>query len=586
MLPDTKNIEDIPLFISKSKISTKGNKTGSWRFVRPGYEEKTAPCSSTCPAGEDIARVEMFASQGRFQQAWETIIRENPFPAVCGRVCFHTCEQACNRKEFDREVAINNLERLTGDMAIRENYRVPELNSEKIDSSPGKHVAIAGAGPFGLAAAWFLSMLGYSCDIYESENEPGGILRWGIPSYRLPREILKYEINRIVDNNFKGQVKIFCNNIVTKDLIENNSKDYDAVFMGCGYGKSFELGIPGQEMAFDGLEFLHGSETCENNTDRVTAVIGGGNTAIDVARSLKRTGAKPVIVYRRRKQDMPAFAHEVEMALEEGIELRELFSPVKIEENNGRYILELQKMRPLENDTKGKGRARVVPDKDKTESLEVDKVFTAIGAEPGENWYVPPENENVINLGHCTLWEKDLPVIFGGDLTSPVKSVTDAVASGKQAAIALDTFFRQGKDKINENLDKCRVGNGSSVSMEIYLDGKRKERSSHVVLFQEINTDYFPEAARHEAPVLFPDKRAKSFAEVEPGFDRETGIKESLRCFNCGICNDCDNCRVFCPDAAVNADENRYINLEYCKGCGICVVECPRNAMTLEEEKI
>ena len=599
MLSEQNNLKDISLYISKSNISTKGNNTGSWRFVCPEYDEKTAPCSSACPAGEDIARIEMLAAKGMFQQAWETIIRENPFPAVCGRVCFHTCEQACNRKELDQGIAIHNLERLIGDMALRENYQIPTyLNNNKLNISPKKHIAIAGAGPFGLAAAWFLSMLGYSCDIFESENEPGGILRWGIPLYRLPRDILKYEINRIIDQNFinKG-IKIFCNKTFTKDLIDKNPGLYDAVFMGCGYGKSLNLGIPGKDMALDGLKFLHDSQSYENNTygnntETLTAVIGGGNTAIDVARSLKRTGAKPVIVYRRRKQDMPAFAHEVEMALEEGIELMELLSPVSIEKNNGEYILKLQKMKTIDMEVSSK-KARVVPDENKTEILLVDRIFTAIGAEPMENWYCPPENQtNVISLSHCTFWDKKLPVVFGGDLASPVKSVTDAIASGKQAAIALDTYFKEGTGKINETIKNCSVGTGSSISMEIYLAGQRKERSPHVVSFDEINTDYFSVNQKQEAPVLFPNERAKTFAEVEAGYDRESGLKEALRCFNCGICNDCDNCRIFCPDAAVivkNIDKinkTRYINLDYCKGCGICVVECPRNAMCLKEEKI
>ncbi|MDM8538275.1 FAD-dependent oxidoreductase [Desulfobacterales bacterium HSG17] len=599
MLSEQEKLNDIPLYISRSNTSTRANNTGSWRFVCPEYDEKTAPCSPACPAGEDIARVEMLAAKGMFQQAWETIIRENPFPAVCGRVCFHTCEQACNRKELDSGVAIHNLERLIGDMAILENYQTPDkISCNK--AAPQKHIAIAGAGPSGLAAAWFLSMLGYSCDIFESQDEPGGILRWGIPSYRLPRDILKYEINRIVDQNSTNRgIKIFCNKTLTKDFIDENPNAYDAVFMGCGYGKSLKMGIPGEEMVLDGLDFLHDSQTCENNTgENLTAVIGGGNTAIDVARSLIRTGARPVIVYRRRKQDMPAFAHEVEMALEEGIELRELLSPVAIEENIGTFNLKLQKMKSIDMDTKT-GRARVVPDIDKTETLCVDRIFTAIGAEPTESWYLPPETKidnqsSIINLSHCTFWDKDLPIVFGGDLASPVKSVTDAIASGKQAAIAFDTYFKEGSAKIKESINNCRIGTGSSLSMEIYLSGQRKERNSHLVLFQEINTDYFSVSQKQEAPVLFPDERSKSFAEVEAGYDRETGLKEALRCFNCGICNDCDNCRVFCPDAAVLVNEtpninwyiNRYINLDYCKGCGICVVECPRNAMSLKEEKI
>ncbi len=572
--------QEISLLISRSNITTEGNKTGSWRFVRPGYDEKTAPCSATCPAGEDIARIEMLAAQGMFRQAWETILQENPFPAVCGRVCFHTCESVCNRAEFDQPVAIHSLERFLGDTAISENFQIPNFESQV-----SKKIAVAGSGPAGLSAAFFLSKLGYKCDIFEAKTEPGGVLRWGIPRYRLPGGVLKHEIDRIV----KQGVQIFCDKPVTQNFLEQAREEYDAVFIGCGYGRSIQLNVPGQDMANDGLEFLSNAGKEEKlqgfqNLEGLAAVIGGGNTAIDVSRSLVRMGATSILVYRRRKQDMPAFGHEIEMALKEGVELRELFAPIQIEKKNGNYVLVLQKMKPAE-DSDADGRTRMIPDGDKTEILEVQHIFTAIGADPGENWHVPPKNhDSILNLSHCAFMQNDLPIIFGGDLTNPVKSVADAIASGKQAAMALDTFFQHGWDAIKEKLSSCCVGNGHSLSMEMYM-GSRKKRNTHTVQFNEINTDYFQVSDRTEPLSLSPDVSAQSFSETEQTYTLDSVVEESKRCFNCGICNDCDNCRLYCPELAVFPESTaRYINLDYCKGCGICVVECPRNAMSLESE--
>ena len=590
MTYDRETMQEAPMLISRSSISTEINKTGSWRFVRPGYDEKTAPCSSACPAGEDIARIEMLVGQGMFPAAWETILRENPFPAVCGRVCFHPCERVCNRGEMDSPVGIHHLERVVGDMAIENAYALPhpfygdEARADRRSNS-GKRIAIAGAGPAGLAAAYFLARLGHTCNVFEADSEPGGVLRWGIPWYRLPEDTLKAEISRIVDMG----VNIFCRKPVTREFLETAAEAYDAVFMGCGYGRSMHLGVPGQERVQDGLTYLHdirgGDNTCARGT---AAVIGGGNTAIDVARSLVRLGVEPILVYRRRRTDMPAFAHEIDMALAEGVQLMELVAPIRIDDEGGRCALTLQKMRTTRMETPG-GRCRVEPDGERSTTLTVDQVYSAIGAEPVENWHLPPERQpDVLKMSHCTLWgdpDTGLPILFGGDLTSPVKSVTDAIASGKQAAMMIDILFRDGKAAIPERLNQCRVGSGSALSMEIYLSGNRKSRNPAIVPYAAINTDYFSPAERAVPPVMPPPDRRCSFEEVEGAYTDDMAVSEAARCFNCGICNDCDNCRLYCPEVAIYIDGTRCINLDYCKGCGICVVECPRNAMTLGEEK-
>ena len=275
------SFNQIPLFIPHSSTSTKVNQTGSWRFFHPKFDEKTAPCSAACPLGQDIARIEMLTSRGQFQDAWQTILNENPFPAICGRVCFHPCENACNRAAMDDPIAIHHLERFLGDTAISEG-RKSDFNMKPAN---GKKVAIAGAGPAGLAAAYFLTRLGYGCEVFEARSEPGGLLRWGIPAYRLPRDILNKEINRIKALG----VAIRCETPVTEELLEKIRSEYDALFVACGYERSITLKIQGGDLARDGLEFLRKPDPAEKaSIGGTAAIVGGGNTAVDVARSLVR----------------------------------------------------------------------------------------------------------------------------------------------------------------------------------------------------------------------------------------------------------------------------------------------------------
>jgi len=573
----------VPLLIPRSCESTLSNMTGSWRFLKPRYEEKTAPCSSACPAGEDIGRIEMLTTQGLFKEAWETILRENPFPAVCGRVCFHPCEDRCNRGDFDEAIAIHTLERFLADAASRNEFK-PSI--EKLTLKKQK-VAVVGAGPSGLAAAYFLTLLGYTCDVFEAMPEAGGVLRWGIPLYRLPVSVLRNEIAYIESMG----VRIHTGKRISRSFLDEAHNQYSAVFMGCGHSRTRGLNIPGENMdgLEDGIAFLGKIRQGENlSFDGPIAVIGGGNTAVDVARSVLRLGGKSILVYRRRRQDMPAFDQEIKMALEEGVEIRELLAPVKIEKNGTEYTLTVQPMRVAGTDTDG--RAAIEPRDEQNEEIIVQRIFKAIGEEAAEDWYNPPgEREKILTLDNSIIMPRSegAVLVFGGDLTNQIKSVVHAVASGKEAAIALDILFQEGSDAVESRLKDYAVGNGPSLSMEIYMAGPRSERENHIVEYDEINTDYFELAPRVTQPRLLIEERRKTFEEIDLKISANVAIKEAERCFNCGLCNQCDNCYLFCPDISIqkdNSPQGRHINYDYCKGCGICVVECPRNAMAFEEE--
>jgi NADPH-dependent glutamate synthase beta subunit-like oxidoreductase/Pyruvate/2-oxoacid:ferredoxin oxidoreductase delta subunit len=585
MISEARERPPTSLFIPCSYLSTESNKTGSWRFLRPRYEEKTAPCSAACPAGEDIGRIEMLTAEGRFHEAWETVLRENPFPGICGRVCYHPCERVCNRGEFDEPVAVHILERFLADAAARFELK-PGLDRL---APRAEKIAVVGSGPSGLAAAYFLARLGYQAEVFETMPEPGGVLRWGIPLYRLPLSVLNQEIALIRELG----VRIHCDQEVSPQSLAATGSGYDALFLGCGHSRSLGLKIPGENLkgVEDGLRFLGRLRRGETPALQGTvAVIGGGNTAMDLARSAARLGARSVVIYRRRRQDMPAFAEEVEMALAEGVELHELETPVAIRRRGGRISVTIQAMRVAGEDSRG--RARVEPASGKTREMDVQRLFLAVGATAAAEWQdPPPKGPGVLSLSNSLLvHEPGHPIlVFGGDLTAETKSVVHAVASGKEAAMALDLLFREGLEAVRPGLQACLVGEGPSLSMEMYLGGRRSSRNRRIVQYEDLNTDHFRFAPRIVEPRLLGEERLRSFAEIVLRIGTNLAIREAERCFNCGLCNGCDNCQLFCPDLAVICDRkagSRSINYDYCKGCGLCVVECPRNAMVLEEEAL
>jgi len=558
--------------MSRSHTTTAINKTGSWRFMRPAYHEKSAPCATACPVGTDIAKIQMLTADGDFVQAGQKLLQENPFPAICGHVCFHPCEAACHRAGYDQAVAINRIERFIGRHLIKTGARYPCAGR-----GPGaRKVAIVGAGPAGLAAAYFLKILGIACEVFEAQDEPGGLLRWGIPDYRLPLDVLRAEVGRLVQMG----IPIHCSRPVDQALVIELHNRYDAVFVGCGHGQPVTLPVKGAGDVVQGLAFLKKLRTKASDAlQGRAAVIGGGNSAVDVARSLVRSGVETLIIYRRRMADMPAFEEEVERALAEGVVIKELLAPLQIERQGSGYLLKLQRMKLAEHGHQGQ-RATIVPHNGQRQDLRADHVYTAIGAEPDPLWRPPGgEAPESLHLTHCALQRDHQKVtVYGGDLTNPIRSVADAIASGKQAAMALNTYFTDGWEAVVPRLAACQIGRGQSPSMEIYTGGPRKARFNQTVAFEQLNLDYFRPVERMAV------KQASSEAR-EPLLSVDAVQFEARRCFNCGLCNDCDNCRLFCPEIAVKiTPAGRQIDLDYCKGCGICVTECPRDAMVLVME--
>ena len=415
------------------------------------------------------------------------------------------------------------------------------------------------------------------------------MLRYAIPEYRLPLEALSWEIGLILSDG----IAFHPGRRLGSDLGWDELGSFDAVFVALGAWKPTALGVPGQDLARDGLALLEAVRRGENpRAHGPVAVIGGGNTALDVARTLLRLGAEPTVYYRRRQEDMPALPDEIQEAQEEGIPLRTLLAPERVEAaREGKLRLVLTPQRAMES-AEG-GRARVVPSGHPPITVDVEAVFTAVGALPSEG--LPPEmgaqaltepvGLHLRRVGRNGAWESRPPVYVGGDLVNERKTVVTAIASGKEAAVAIDAELRSRDPAAL--WPAIRVGGKGAVSMNRLAGGDRNRPQDHVVRYAELNTIYFQYLERRERPRITREERRSGYDEVQMRISGSLALKEAERCFHCGLCDQCDNCYLFCPDVSVLRDlreGTREIDYGYCKGCGVCVVECPRNAMVLEEE--
>jgi len=535
-----------PFAITLEVGSSLANKTGAWRDQRPVYVDRLPPCNAGCPAGENIQQWLYHAEAGDYEAAWRQIMQDNPLPAVMGRVCYHPCTAVCNRAELDEAVGINSVERFLGDEAIRRGWK-PAPPAER----SGKRVLIIGAGPSGLSAAYHLTRLGHDVVIRDAGPLPGGMMRFGIPAYRLPREVLDAEIRRILELG----VVLECDRKVT-DILRAMSDGFDAAFLAVGAHIGRRAYIPAGEAAhiLDAVSLLRSMEDGEKPMlGRRVVVYGGGNTAMDAARTAKRLGASDaIVVYRRNRERMPAHDFEVQEALEEGVVMKWL-STIK---SAGEGSLVLEKMQL--DDT---GFPQPTGE---LEQLAADSVVLALGQEADLSLLdgVPglEIEDGMVKVGPNMMTGH--PGIFaGGDMVPAERTVTVGVGHGKKAARHIDAWLR---------------GTGREAA-------PKHEPAS----FQGLNTWYFSDAPKTVVPRLDAIRRQSTFAEVQLGLDEGNALFEARRCLSCGNCFECDNCYGLCPDNAVIklATGERYaIDYDYCKGCGICAEECPCGAIAMEPE--
>ncbi|GAA5182469.1 NAD(P)-binding protein [Niveibacterium umoris] len=544
---------DKPFAITLDPGSSLANRTGSWRTLRPAYSDHLPPCNNACPTGENIQAWLYHAESGRYEDAWRALVRDNPMPAVTGRVCYHPCENACNRGRLDESVSIHAVERFLGDEAIAKGWTF-----EPPPQRSGKRVLVVGAGPSGLAAAYHLARFGHEVEIREAGPMAGGMMRFGIPKYRLPREVLDAEVRRIEALG----VTIRLNAKVDSLLKARDEGGFDAAFVAVGAHLSKRAWVPAGEAAriMDALSVLRGVEMGEKPLlGRRVLVYGGGNTAIDVARTARRLGAEEaVIIYRRTRDRMPAHDSEVQEALDEGVMFRWLSTIKMGTDSAAGETFTIEKM--ALDDT---GFPQPTGE---FETIEADSLVLALGQEVDLSLLDDVKgltlHNGVVKVDAHMM--TDCPGIFaGGDMVPSERTVTVALGHGKKAARYIDAWLR-----------------GTRVE-----DTPKHSLAS----FERLNPWYYTDAPRTVQAELERARRESSFDEVVSGLNADNALFEARRCLSCGNCFECDNCYGVCPDNAViklGPGKRFSINLDYCKGCGLCAEECPCGAIDMVPESI
>ncbi len=525
------------------------NHTGSWRTARPEYVHRLPPCNAACPAGEDIQGWLSHAESGDYETAWRKLVENNPLPAVMGRVCYHPCEGACNRAQIDSAVGVNSVERFLGDLAIQHDWRF-----DAPAAATGKKILVVGAGPSGLSAAYHLARLGHAVTIHEAGPFAGGMMRFGIPKYRLPRDVLDAEIRRIRDLGVTIRLNARVENIRTT----MRDGGFDAAFLAVGAHIARRADIPaaGAAKVLEATQVLRSMEGADKPMlGRRVVVYGGGNTAIDAARTAKRLGAtEAVIVYRRTREKMPAHDFEVEEAIEEGVMMKWLSTIRNVE--GGAITVEKMAL-----DDKGFPQPT-----GEYETLEADSVILALGQDVDLSLLEGVEGlevkGGVAQVGSNMM--TGAPGIFaGGDMVPSERTVTVAVGHGKKAARHIDAWLRG----------------------EIHAPAPKHE----IAGFDKLNSWYYGEAPKTVRPMLALARRTSSFDEVVKGLDQSNALYEARRCLSCGNCFECDNCYGVCPDNSVvklGPGKGFSFNYDFCKGCGLCAAECPCGAIAMTQETI
>ncbi len=566
--------------MAASWASTEKVPVGAWKDRRPRYVRGLSPCLTHCPVGNDVEGFISRLRDGDEEGAARLLAAENPLPATCGRVCYHPCETGCNRVKLDGSVGIRAIERYLGDLPLFDDASLWQPDAPSRD----KRIAVVGSGPGGLSCAWVLALLGYPVTVHERRPLPGGLLRYGIPAYRLPKEVLDREIGRMSDLGVRFEYGV---DVGEARSLSSLLERYDAVFVATGASTSRSLPLDGDTggLCINSLDFLTALQQKRPiDPGKHCVVVGGGNSAVDAARSARRLGAEVTILYRRTRAEMPAFGAEIDDALAEGVILVELAIPKELKVRNGR-LEALVCLRTRLGEPDASGRRSPVPIPDSEFTLPATAVINALG-EQVDAGHLAGEPEMQAALHEISEWGRSpLPNLFaGGDFAGGERTVAHAIGGGKRAAMAIDRFLK-GDDR--ETLDRFRVG-GGPASLAGYLRRGGLDilqEDIHVVTYEDLNPAYFPQVERLELQRHLNREPSADFAEVEEGLDAARARAEAARCFSCGRCTRCGLCQIFCPEGAVRPDPETgeyFIYDAHCKGCGICVEECPRCAIRME----
>ncbi len=522
---------------------------GPVRSQRPVYRDLLPPCNHACPAGENIQAWLDLAQAGRYRAAWEVLVRDNPMPAVHGRVCYHPCEGACNRGDLDAPVSIHAVERFLGDLAAAEGWPY------KLDAPPsGQRVLVIGAGPSGLSAAYHLARLGHTVEIREAGPLPGGMMHFGIPAYRLPRATLMNEVRRIEAMG----VAITLNHKVEDLLAERTAGGFDAVFVAIGAGVAKHVDIPARDAVrvLDAVSLLHHVKQGEPpRLGRRVVIYGGGNTAVDAARTAARLGVEDtLIVYRRDRKHMPAQAFEMDEALEEGIKVKWLST---IKQITGSELT----VERTELDANGRPTPTGI-----FETLQADAVILAVGEETDSGFLrripgIEFAGDGVVRVGP-DMMTGCAGIFAGGDMVPGERTVTASVGHGKRAARHLDAWLRGAPRRVAPRPDVVNFG---MLHLPVYSDAERSVQA-----------------------VLAAAERVRGFDEVVAGLTEPETLYEARRCLSCGVCYECDQCFAACPEQAiVKLGQGKRYQFEYakCTGCAECFEQCPCHAISLIPER-
>jgi len=522
--------------------------TGALRTRRPEYVDFLPPCNDACPAGENIQAWLALAQSGQYEAAWQELVRNNPMPSIHGRVCYHPYEDVCNRAFTDSVVSIHAVERFLGDLALEKGWGFP-----KPDQSSGKTILIVGGGPSGLSAAYHLTLMGHTVEIREAGPVAGGMIHFGIPAYRMPRDELRAEVQRIEEMG----VKITLNHRVDDVLAEKKAGNFDAVFVAVGAHISKKVDIPTRDAGkmLDAVSFL--SSASEGEPPRIgrrVAIYGGGNTAMDAARTAKRLGAdEAIIIYRRDRSSMPAHDFEADEAIEEGVKINWLRTIKEIDRSTF-------KVEVMELDESGRPQPTGI-----IESLEADSLILAVGQNTDTAFL-----ENVpgisFKLDHTVIVGENMMtghagIFAGGDMVPSDRSVTIAVGHGKLAARHIDA----------------------------YLNGRTYDRPPRHALVghEKVQLWYRTSAPQVEQERLPVIDRQSGFDEVMQNLSEADALFEAKRCLSCGNCFECDGCYGACPEGAITKlgpGKFYRFNYDLCTGCAVCYEQCPCHAIDMIDE--